>query len=484
MIRSMFYARFHTAEGSKIVHEVPEGSITPSTSPSALRQPLFDFSTVSDYIIPRQEFCDHLLTVAISDHRIIGYPVCISDYDGKYARNEFIFNLALVIDEDVEDWTSYANIIRKLGRLLRALEEQSGFLSKEEASLAKPVDRSATSGKDPETSSTKAAESAVPEGKIYALCEMILEDLNNYRECMIPIDEANTINLKLFPLLKAPAPVHAWHVPLLTINLSAFSSQHISSDLTLQRVLPYINGVNSVSHISILADTDLSLTRKAIRHLVYYSCVLLLDIFQFGAIYAPTPDIHSFVTSEALQRECVRYVTVPRSQPDLAGAAGPMNETSAYDTANMAASLPVIEPMTLIMLYVSLRQGVTLKNWVLENLEMLAGIDIRRLITFGVIKGFLYRVHKYVIAASSALPSPAKADASLPHTELPGGKFWGEEGAPATAGSATGAVRELPLEKYMDGIHSFDEICTELQMSERAVMEKMKAFGDVHIIHK
>lgn len=187
-------------QGSRVLHQVPEGSITPSSSPSALKQPLFNFPSVSDYIIPRQEFCDRLVTTCTNRCRVVGYPVCIK---GNYKRNEFIFNFALVLDEDAADWGSYASVVRKLGRLLRALEEQGGFLSKEEdprwfdddeddglGERHADVDDNVNGGdshKDDVPPNTWASEPAGNGGKVYALCEMILEDLNNYCECMIPI---------------------------------------------------------------------------------------------------------------------------------------------------------------------------------------------------------------------------------------------------------------------------------------------------------
>jgi nitrogen permease regulator 2-like protein len=51
----------------------------------------------------------------------------------------------------------------------------------------------------------------------------------------------------------------------------------------------------------------------------------------------------------------------------------------------------------LFELYTSLRHGKPLRQWITENKHALGGIDIRRFISFGVIKGFLYRVHRYPI---------------------------------------------------------------------------------------
>lgn len=141
----------------------------PSLSNTA-QSPLFDFAAISDYIIPRQEFCDQLVTVCINRFRVIGHPVCIVD-PKKYERNEFIFNFALVIDEEA-GIHSYERIIRKLARLFRNLEEQGSVLSIEEAQLERHI--------------ATPVEGSIG-AKVYALCEMLLEDLNNHSECMIPI---------------------------------------------------------------------------------------------------------------------------------------------------------------------------------------------------------------------------------------------------------------------------------------------------------
>ena len=38
------------------------------------------------------------------------------------------------------------------------------------------------------------------------------------------------------------------------------------------------------------------------------------------------------------------------------------------------------------------------------------------------------------------------------------------------------------LEKFLDGTHCFDEICTELMISEKELGQRLKARGDVQII--
>ncbi|KAF1944662.1 NPR2-domain-containing protein [Clathrospora elynae] len=572
-IQAIFYTRFHHEKGNRVLHQVPSGSITPSKLPSALPTPLFPFSSVTQYLIPTQQFCDRLLTFCVNHHRVIGYPVCIRE--GKYSRNEFIFNFAIVIGEDEEDWVCYGEVVRKLGRLLRGLEEQGGFLSREEEGVW-------------EDEGSVNIGAGIDEGiggfgvgggsKVYALCEMVLEDLNNYAECMIPIDDSNTINLKLFPTRPPPPPILAHQVPLLTVCLSSLQ-QPISSDLTLNRVLPYINGVNSISHIAQLADTDLSLSRRAIQHLVYYGCVVLLDVFSFGAIYAPTAEIGGFIVDADVKEECMRYVSVPRMRlgsnaKTAVGSESSMerdergstSSSSSQHSATAASTLRTSEfdshisqkdeeeeswqtdHETLITLYTSLRQGLTLKNWVLENLDLLAGIDVRRFITFGIIKGFLYRVHKYAIATSTALPpapptslqtSAATSTSTTNMRDSDATTIRGNERVhhssqtkmhhpskhnvhayanhpsfslhrPSLASTTSVNQHQmttnrhlksqhlkaedlhgfdsldsneargsgLPLLRFLDGMHCFDEICTELGLPDKVIEAKVRGMGE------
>lgn len=497
--------------------------------------------------------------------------MCIRE--GRYSRNEFIFNWSIVVEESVADWVAYGEVVRKVGRLLRGLEEQGGFVSGEEDGMAVWED-------DSEDRTWRMGGGS----KVFALCEMLLEDLNNYAECMIPIgmfvlqlpdkthrdanqlDDSNTINLKLFPTRPPPPPIHAHQVPILTISLSSLSTP-ISSDLTFNRILPYINGIQSVAQIAQLADADLSLTRKAMQHLVYYGCLVLLDVFSFAAVYAPTAEIGGFIVDEAVKEECVRYVQVPRvrwkgpsttttrlgSEASVAGSSRNSRSSvssNASTTSAQSDSLSATDSLanppgppsrdevthdisheTLITLYTSLRQGLPLRQWVLDNLELLRGIDVRRLITFGIIKGFLYRIHKYAIATSTNTampPAPPTSLQSVPASTAPSthGNAASDTSTvrnhPSPAHRETSAVASLQhkpsvpsslfapggerrfenitrldsiisgeemggaegLVRFLDGMHCFDEICTELGVSEKATEGKVKLLGDVQVFSR
>ncbi len=89
-----------------------------------------------------------------------------------------------MLDEEAEK-AAHESVVRKLAVLMRGLEEQAGFLKREEM-------RAVIAGRKTERGcgagwSGQMEEREGEKRSIYALLEMIMEDLNNYCECMIPI---------------------------------------------------------------------------------------------------------------------------------------------------------------------------------------------------------------------------------------------------------------------------------------------------------
>ncbi|SNX81591.1 related to NPR2 - nitrogen permease regulator [Melanopsichium pennsylvanicum] len=179
----------------------------------------------------------------------------------------------------------------------------------------------------------------------------------------------DAINLKLFPVYPNPPPINDWDVPVALLDL--LSRVDGNWDLTLRRILPFIDGVNHVKRIAQLADADLGLTRACLEHLMYYGCIIVVDIFQYFNMYTVRPAIAKMADDEALGRECATYVTRP-----------------GYPTP----SYPEI-----LRLYSLLRAGTTLHDWIEDNDIDNKGIDVRRFVSFGVIQGFLRRVRRFPI---------------------------------------------------------------------------------------
>jgi nitrogen permease regulator 2-like protein len=337
-----------------------------------------------------------------------------------------------------------------------------------------------------------------------------MEDLNNYCECMIPIDELNTLNIKLFPTLPNPVSVKDWYVPLFTVRIETLVDENW--DLTMLRIIPFINGVNSVKKIASLADADVKLTRKCVKHLLYYGCVILLDIFSFNAIYAPTAEFSNLIVKDQdMQRECARYINTAFSpsatskSPEEAlviderrtsnlSTPQTINNLNDEDIFPLTSKGVPIDGVTIIRLYANLRQGTTVREWYTSNAGLLVNIDIRRFITFGVIKGFLYRVHRYALRTPRSLGSSIEAFDQQQHDhDGHAGKRRSTNpdttrkiSSSATTRAKSGDSLTENLISYLDGTHCFDEICTALAISEKSLISTLqtggKEMGEVTII--
>ncbi|KAF9355931.1 Nitrogen permease regulator 2 [Mortierella sp. AD094] len=614
---SIFYCTFHPIQGPKVLYEVPEGSILSKTSP------LVDFDSISEYLIPKAELCSKLVTISTPTCKVIGFPINLEHK--KFERNALMFNLAFVFDKDAET-SSYEPVVRKMAKVLKALEKENEFLSRQTGAAmassftltntaalnattpAVPVSRGSIGGapvqdtsqangsingvhdamseanssisiSDPNTSNsvlgqtqgiagtsipsppsvsntlsvpTDSASVAsplptpsstlpttqatstnilstmlvssppsiassttapvlmappssspfppskpVPSSSVTGyinqdqvngsgmqnLIEQLIEDLNSYCECQIPIDSANTINLKLFPTYPNPAPVYDYQVPISTVNLEALTD--VNWDMTMQRITGYINGVSSVKRIAEYADVETGLARMCMQHLLYYGCIIMVDLFQFKNIYAVKLEMMRLTEDVSLQNECVSYVTLPDMHaPSFA---------------------------KIFSLYCSLQYGVVLQDWIEQNQIADYNIDVRRFISFGVIKGFLYRVHKYPIldycdpatapTSNTKLLSEGQQPvvaAGLAITPTPGGtsrpgtpstltqsqkKNYGDALAPThqnahnpnqhndrqneSSSAATAFTIPPALERMLNGEHHYDELCTMFGCSVR-----------------
>jgi len=205
----------------------------------------------------------------------------------------------------------------------------------------------------------------------------------------------------------------------------------------MKKVILQIDGIKDVRRISHDADVALDLTKIALQHLLYYDSILMLDLFLFGNIYAPTPDINDFISDvEDMQHECASYV---------------------YNG-------PPLPAIYLCRLYTSLSTSRTLKEWLKMHMDqgfnILNHVDIRRFIQFGIIKGLICRVHKYAVS-SQYLRSLGQGK----RIEVQGGE---------------------KLQKYADGCHSFDQITVETNLGDAKIMEQLRKFptGDVEILYR
>ncbi|KAK7202749.1 putative nitrogen permease regulator [Myxozyma melibiosi] len=476
-ILSLFYTTFHPTEGAKVLFQVPPGSVVKTSDPAALASPLFDFDSINSYLIPRPQLCNKLLTLRVNRFRIVSHPVHISS--SVYPRNSFLFNFCFVFDQ-AADVAAYLPVVRKLAKMFRALELQDRFLS----------------NLTPESDTLRA------------VVDQVFEDLNNYCECFIPLDDdSNSINIKLFPLHPPPPNIRSFHVPISTVRLRQLMD--VNWDPTMEKIVDHIDGINSVRRIAAIADTDYDLTRRCIQHLMYYNCVIVVDIFQFSNRYAVTADISAFVNDPSIAAECQSYVAAPPlrhpssaasalaglllRRPSAAAISPSSSSTSSSSPSSSVGSRSNLPSTTrkrnacdLLELYCSLNNGLSVKDWYLANRDSLRGIDVRRFISFGIIKGLIYRVNSYPILERGGKPAALQDLLSGKSTinKTPGSPTISlDEPLSADDTAPVDPVVERRLRKLSRRIKHFDDICTDLQVSREQVLNTLKRYGEVSLIH-
>lgn len=512
-LQSIFYARFHPERGPSVIVQVPENSPVVSRPSKSRTQDAsetnqqdgdsastINFSDISSYIIPPYDLCGKSLRVDVGKFAVLGWPVSLESE--TYARNRFTFDVCFVLREQqareltgeesrsgntkahgVREWEQ---VVRKTALFFQSLELDDAILAAEEARM----------------------EDGGPGVVIEKVLENVFQQLRLYNEACYRVNKSHTLNLRLAQprsLATALEPpktkANAWDVPLLTRSLPAASSW--THDLVLARVQPHLNGVNHIARVAEVAEVDIKLVKRAVKGLMAEGRVTVIDRFHFQAVYTLTKDFEWFVNDEAMRQECWDYVT---SKPSSAS-----NGNGARPKAT-----------SLLALYTALAASPSVHDFVIAHRSSLHGIDVRRFVTFGVLKGFLRRKHKFIlaVAAASSTPGQGKVSGTSRSGEDAAKEFdraWrkaalssGWATPPFSAPedrSLTGSEQASPekpeadvaggispedekLKGFLDGTHCLDEICVEMRMSERKVLERVrsadgrKVFGESVVICK
>jgi hypothetical protein len=297
------------------------------------------FDSISQYLITKPQFCGKLITVTAYGRKIMGFPVCIED--PKYGRNALIFNIGLVLEvakHGDDDAGMFGPLVRKLAGTLQTLECENGALF------------------DPQKKS-----------KLPDILQKVRSELNEYGQCAVPVDGVNTIHLRLGGANRTAIAVRDHQVPVPMVELAR--SMEPTSDLTLRHIVQWIDGIRFIKRIAHEADVELALVKSCVQHLLKCNLVKMIDIFQFSNCYATTPLMPRLATEVALQEECWAFI-------------GP----KGTDFASFHHVLKI---------FTAFQAGVTVRGLCVDHGEIIErlGLDIRRIVTFGAMHGFLRRVH-------------------------------------------------------------------------------------------
>ncbi|KAJ2491545.1 Nitrogen permease regulator 2 [Coemansia sp. RSA 2050] len=431
---------FYGGEQPVEVVELIKRPIHPKVS-AAVRSDKIDFNAIQALVIPKLPLFERLVTVNTGIFKIMCYPISIV---GNYARNALIFNMCFAFDIKA-DTKCFGPVVKRVGCLLKELEISSGLLS-------------GSGGERP----------------LMLMMRQLVTKLNDHGECQIELDlsdfsqfmASTGISIKLFPYYGSPRDIEPYHVPIRTIDFEMVklkSAQTVNQadipddilwDIALDRVMQCMDGVNHVGRIAALTKIREETVVLALRHLDYYGCIVLADIFQFGNIYETQYRIMDIYRHEWLQRECYNYVT---------------NDGTAGD----------VQAEELIRLYSTIQKRKTVAEWVLENEVDTERIDVRRFIVFGVIHKILRRVHCYPVLCG---PEVKACDGEQSMATEDNGASVGEAASPGHGGSDNGSLGRQ-LAGMLDGTHHMDEICVSMDKDAAALQQAFDSHGSVEYMY-
>jgi len=240
------YSEFDNIVGPQLQYSYPPKVLSEDT-----------FETLSDYAIVGSHLCNKSIVVKTEDIQFLSYSAIINQK--KYHRNTLIFSCGVVLERDV-DIEPYEPLLRKLSLALQSLELEQEFLFLK-----------------------KTKDSRLP-----FILKDLYESVMTNGEAFVEIDPANYLAFKLFEAPVQPRKLGEYEVPMLLYDRELTAS--LPWDVSLQHVLPKINGISSIKNIAQESDMDIVTVSMALRILLFYRCIIMTSVFRFNNVYQLLPD--------------------------------------------------------------------------------------------------------------------------------------------------------------------------------------------------
>lgn len=259
------------SRGTVDVQSVPAKNMDSSSQSSGIVSPSSQsiFDSTSEYIITGNELADQMICLSAHNMHILSRPTII--VNTRYERNSLLFSVGFILRR-AEDPRPFRPLISKLSATLCSMEVESQFLS-----------------------------NARTRPHLQQVLERILVSLNSPQaECNLLLDDGNSLNLKLFKPPKALAsPVPDYAVPVLL--RPEWQLQMFDWDLTINWIVPHINGLKYARLISQSSEVDMEMVRACLRVLKHHGVLAFVDIFRYSNRYESTGRAAAMLAGRAPQ---------------------------------------------------------------------------------------------------------------------------------------------------------------------------------------
>ncbi|KAK6759530.1 hypothetical protein RB195_021237 [Necator americanus] len=338
-LKAIFYAEFDIEIGPVIRYQIPDDQTV--VSPER-------FSAFSAAIIPKDEMLNRLIKLNFRDYKVMGHPIGLK-HDTWYARGQLNFNMCFVVAKESTIDCMYEPLVQKFAEYLVDLEMECGFLHVAEKRAQLPT-----------------------------IMRKVFTDLNTCGECVLPVTDLTTLYLKLCPSYRGvePPKVSLYMVPMFIRAIQVTPALIDKMDVLSQKIIPKIDGIRCVKEIATEVEIDPDLVMRCVRNLHFYECVSLVPLFLYSNTYVSTEKLHDFYSNPSEIEDCLQFSRFRLPDGELG---------------------PVPQFCDVFRLLVSLKCGMTLRDWCDAMTPRRYNVDERRLVQFGMHHHFLRKLSIYPI---------------------------------------------------------------------------------------
>lgn len=283
-ILSVFYSVFNFEKGAEIVFQIPENFIKPE-----------DFKKISDFIIPKTELCEKIISLKLGNSYLLGFPVYLTNKN--YERIRFQFNVGMIIPGAAyaNNFHSYDLLVKKIAKtfenievdnnfdfLLKNKEIVVGFLKKFYASLMGGETFIRINMKD--------------------IIESRKDSAENKESLILKASEKADINF-IFKFINPSLKISALNDHDVPLWINEFPGCKLKySEQRIKDIINQIDGVKTIKSISKITNYPIKYVKYIIYNLQYVKCIAVVDVFKYSNIYRSNNNLKNFIKDNLYEK--------------------------------------------------------------------------------------------------------------------------------------------------------------------------------------
>jgi len=209
-------------------------------------------------------------------------------------------------------------------------------------------------------------------------------------------------------------------------------------------------------------------------------------------VYVLTDAIHDFYTDVELQRECAVYCAMDgRPSAQVLWVMGTLPShvnPPAFAHSRFAEDRAVPGPNLVFAAFACFQHGRTVGAIAADGRFAASNIDIRRLVTFGLVRGLLRRVYIYVVpvrptAAATSGAADGGLTVGIPAVSSAASLADVDTPVLSTAGRET-SKREKRLRRLLTHPRTLDDLCVALGMGAADLLALVQREPDLQLVQR